>query len=99
MPAPTTGARLRAIGAAAALLAVPAAAAQAAPDADDPLSPRETALRAPIAGHVTVTGQMRAHQRAERQERLIRAAIRFSRRAARVRDERPPKGYRASLRG
>jgi hypothetical protein len=95
---PTAGARLRAIGAAAALLTIPASA-QAAPDADDPPSPRQTALRAPIAGHVTVTGQMRAHRRAEEQERLVRVATRLSRRAARARDERPRRGYRAALRG
>jgi Transglycosylase-like domain len=94
----TTGARLRAIGAAAALLTVPATA-QAAPGADDPPSPRQTALRAPIAGHVTVAGQMRAHQRSERQHRLIRTATRISRRAARAGDERRPRGYRATLRG
>jgi hypothetical protein len=93
-----TGARLRALGAAAALLALPASA-KAAPDADDPPSPRQTALRAPVAGHVTVAGQMRAHQRAERQDRLIRVATRMSRRAARARDERTPRGYRATLRG
>jgi hypothetical protein len=92
------GARLRAIGAAAALLAVPASA-QAARDADDPPSPRQTALRAPIAGHVTVAGQMAAHQRTERQQRLIRKATRLAHRTARVRDARRPRGYRATLRG
>jgi hypothetical protein len=98
MTTSNNGARLRALGATAALLAVPATA-QAAPDADDPPSPRQTALRAPVAGHVTVAGQMRAHRRAERQERLIRVATRMSRRAARARDERAPRGYRATLRG
>jgi hypothetical protein len=98
MTTSNTGARLRAIGATAALLAVPATA-KAAPDADDPPSPVQTALRAPVAGHVTVAGQMRAHQRVERQERLIRVATRMSRRAARARDERAPRGYRATLRG
>jgi len=93
-----TGARLRAIGATAALLALPASA-QGAVEADDPPSPRQTALRAPIAGHVTVAGQMRAHRRAEQQERLIRAATRLARRAAHVRDERPTRRYRATLRG
>ena len=62
-------------------------------------SPLQTALRAPVAGHVTVAGQMRAHQHAERRHRLIRTATRLSRRAARARDERPPHGYRATLRG
>ncbi len=98
MTTSNSGARMRAIGATAALLAVPATA-QAAPDADDPPSPRQTALRAPVAGHVTVAGQMRAHRRAERQKRLIRVATRMSRRAARARDERVPRGYRATLRG
>lgn len=69
------GARVRAVqaaGAAAALLALPAAAAA---DLPDPPSPRETALRAPIAGHVTVAGQMRAARRSDEQKRLIRARV------------------------
>jgi hypothetical protein len=98
LTASTSGARVRAIGAAAALLAVPAAA-HAAPAADDPPSPRQTVLRAPIAGHVTVAGQMRAHQRSERQQRLIREAARLAHRTARVRDARAPRGLRAELRG
>jgi hypothetical protein len=95
-----TGARLRAVptvAAAAALLALPAAATAA--DVTDPPSPRQTALRAPVAGHVTVAGQMRAHRRSEEQDRLIRRATRLARRVARARDERPPRAYRATLRG
>ena len=92
------GARLRAVrtaSAAAALLALPAAA-QAAPDAVDPPSPLRTALRAPVAGHVTVAGQMRAARRSDEQERLIRVARRLGDRVARVRGEQP---VRARLRG
>jgi hypothetical protein len=95
-----TGARLRAVptvAAAAALLAVPASAGAA--DVTDPPSPRDTALRAPIAGHVTVAGQMLAHRRAADQARLIRVATRVHRRVARVRGERGVRGYRATLRG
>ena len=69
------GARLRAVqaaGAAAALLAAPAGA--------DPPSPDEAALRAPIAGHPTVAGQMRAAGRAYEQRRLRRVADELARR-------------------
>jgi hypothetical protein len=85
------GARVRAVqaaGAAAALLALPAAA-QAAPEADDPPSPLRSALRAPVAGHLTVESQMRAARRDVQQERLARVAGRLERRVARVRGERP----------
>ena len=84
------GARLRAVqaaGAAAALLALPPAAHAA--EADDPPSPIRAALRAPVAGHLTVAGQMRAARRSDEQERLMRVAHRLERRAARVRRERP----------
>ena len=64
-----------------------------------PPSPRQTALRAPIAGHVTVAGQMRAARRSDEQRRLIRVADRLAGRVARARDERPPRGERARLRG
>jgi hypothetical protein len=67
-----------AVGAAAAALALPAAAATAsvaegerdegasrlAGETRTPPSPREKALRAPIAGHLTVAGQMCAAGRA-----------------------------------
>jgi hypothetical protein len=95
------GARLRAVpsaAATAALLALPATANGAAP-ATDPPSPLQTALRAPIAGHVTVAGQMRAARRDAVEARLTSTALRLSRRVARVRDERVPRGYRARLRG
>ena len=99
-----TGARLRAVppaAATAALLALPAlpAAAHAAPPATDPPSPLRTALRAPIAGHLTVAGQMRAARRDAVEARLTRSAVRLTRRAARVRDERAPRSYGARLRG
>jgi hypothetical protein len=96
------GARLRAVqvaGAAAALLAVPGTSAARAADATDPPSPRQTALRAPIAGHVTVAGQMRAARREDEQRRLIRLADRLAERVGRVRDDGPVRGERARLRG
>ena len=79
------GARRRAVHfatAAAALLAAPAAA-QAAAEATDPPSPQRTALRAPVAGHVTVAGQMRAAGRSAQRDRRARAAQRRRQRAAR----------------
>jgi Transglycosylase-like domain len=81
------GARLRAVklaGAAAAALALPSTQASAA----DPPSPRATALRAPIAGHLTVAGQMRAAARAYEQRRLMRVADELGKRAH-VRVSRP----------
>ena len=81
------GARLRAVkaaGAAAALLAVPTTPAQA-----DPPSPDPTALRAPVAGHLTVAGQMRAAGRAYEQRRLIRVAAGLRKRVARSEGRRP----------
>jgi hypothetical protein len=93
------GARLRAVriaGAAAAAVALPATSAHAA----DPPSPRATALRAPIAGHLTVAGQMRAAARAYEQRRLMRVADELGKRAevrvsrARLRGDSP-----AALRG
>jgi hypothetical protein len=84
-------ARVRAVqaaGAAAALLSLPVPAARAA-EATDPPSPVRAALRAPVAGHLTVAGQMRAARRSEEQERLQRVAARLQRRLARTRDERP----------
>ena len=88
------GARLRAVqaaGAAAALLALPAAGKAA--EADDPPSPLRAALRAPVAGHLTVAGQMRAARRDAEQQRLTRVATRLERRVAHVQrvkaDSRP----------
>jgi hypothetical protein len=79
------------------LLAVPAALAA---EADDPPSPTRTALRAPVAGHLTVAAQMRAEARANRQDELIRRALRLSRRVAGARDERfDAAEERTSLRG
>jgi hypothetical protein len=79
------GARLRAVPAAAVLLALPSASAHAA----DPPSPRDTAFRAPIAGHLTVAGQMRAARRSYEQRRVIRVADRLEARVARAADRRP----------
>ena len=96
------GARLRAVqaaGAAAALLALPAAAGAKSPDVNDPPSPRQTALRAPVAGHITVAGQMRAARRADEQRRLLRVADRLTGRLARVREDASPRRQRARLSG
>jgi hypothetical protein len=96
------GARLRAVhaaSAAAALLALPSAAGAQSPELTDPPSPRQTALRAPIAGHVTVAGQMRAARRADEQRRLLRVADRLAGRLARVRGDGRPRAERARLRG
>jgi hypothetical protein len=82
------GARLRAVqaaGAAAALLAVPGSAAHAAA----PPPPHHAALRAPIAGHATVAGQMRAAGREYEQRRLRRVAGELRHRVARAEGRRP----------
>jgi Transglycosylase-like domain len=84
------GARLRAVqaaGAAAALFSLPAAANAA--EADDPPSPLRAALRAPVGGHLTVAGQMRAARRDADQRRLTRVATRLQRRVAHVRRVKP----------
>jgi hypothetical protein len=77
-----------AAGAAMALLAtVPPALAGR--EADDPPSPERLALRAPVAGHVTVASQMRAARRDAQERRLRGRVTRLARRVARVRGERP----------
>ena len=67
------------------MLAVPVALAA---EADDPPSPTRAALRAPVGGHLTVASQMRAEARENRQQDLIRQAMKVARRVADVRDER-----------
>ena len=92
------GARVRAVpaaGAATALLTL-SPVALAAREADDPPSPLRTALSAPVAGHVTVAGHMRAARRDARQRRLGRAVTGLERRVAGVRGEQPD---RPRLRG
>jgi hypothetical protein len=84
------GARLRAVqaaGAAAALFSLPAAVHAA--EADDPPSPLRAALRAPVGGHLTVAGQMRAARRDADQRRLTRVATRLQRRVAQVEGVKP----------
>jgi hypothetical protein len=79
------------------LLAAPAALAA---EADDPPSPIRAALRAPVAGHLTVAAQMRAEARANRQQDLIRRAVALGRRIADARSERfDAAAERARLRG
>ena len=78
------------------LLAVPAALAA---EAEDPPSPTASALRAPVAGHLTVAAQMRAEARANRQQELTRRAVRLARRVADARGARFDAGdERARLR-
>ena len=60
------------------LLAVPAATA--AQKAEDPPTPTDAALRAPLGGHLTVRGQMRAARYAEVQQALIARAAGLARR-------------------
>jgi hypothetical protein len=82
-----SGARLRAVqaaGVAAAVLSLPAAAAGNVAEgerdggasllAGETVLPRDRPLRAPIAGHATVAGQMRAAARSYEQRRLMRVA-------------------------
>jgi hypothetical protein len=86
-----------ALALASALLAVPAALAAAA---DDPPSPRQAALRAPVGGHLTVESQMRAQARENAQRDLIRRVMKRARQVAHVRDKRfAPRAARAQLRG
>ena len=75
------------------LLAAPAAALAAA-EANDPPSPSDAALRAPVGGHLTVTGQMRAERYANAQDNLTARALRIVRRL-----DRSPDAERARLRG
>ena len=75
-----------ALALAGALLGVPAAVA--ASEADDPPSHLRAALRAPVAGHLTVAAHMRAEARANRQQELISRAMPLARRVATARDER-----------
>jgi hypothetical protein len=91
-PKPTT-----AVALAGTLLAAPAALAA---EADDPPSPLRTALRAPVAGHLTVAAQMRAEARANRQQDLSRRAVRLARRVADARGTRfDEAAERSRLRG
>ena len=75
-----------AVAVAGALFAAPAAALAA--EADDPPSPIQTALRAPVGGHLTVASQMRAEARENRQQDLIRRAMRLAGEVADARGER-----------
>jgi hypothetical protein len=80
----TTGAVLALAGAA---MTAPAAALAA--EATDPPSPLRTALRAPLAGHVTVADQMRAERAENVRDRLTDRALREARRGdVSVREER-----------
>jgi hypothetical protein len=75
------------------LLAAPAAALAAA-KADDPPAPTTTALRAPLGGHVTVKGAMRAERYENVQQDLT---VRATRLAGRL--DRSPRAERRRLRG
>jgi hypothetical protein len=84
--------RTTALALAGTLLAVPAAAA--APKAEDPPTPTDAALRAPIGGHLTVRGQMRAERYANLQDDLAARAARVARRL-----DRSGRAERVRLRG
>jgi hypothetical protein len=84
--------RTTALALAGTLLAVPVAAA--APKADDPPSPSATALRAPLGGHVTMRGAMRAERYANVKDDLTDRALRLTRRL-----DRSPRSERIRLRG
>jgi hypothetical protein len=75
------------------VLAAPAAALAAA-KAEDPPSPTATALRAPLGGHMTVRGAMRAERYANVQDDLTDRAVRLARRL-----DRDPRAERARARG
>jgi Transglycosylase-like domain len=80
-------------------LALPAAA-HAADAATEPPSPDETALRAPVAGHLTLGAQMRAARAHDRRVRLSATATRLARRVAAERDHEFRRAhFRARLRG
>lgn len=80
-------------------LAVPAAALAAQP-ADQPPAPTTTALRAPIAGNLTVAGQMRAVRAQRLRVQLSATATRLARRVAKARGVRFHRGrLRAQLGG
>jgi hypothetical protein len=74
------------------LLAAPAAALAA--EANDPPSPTDAALRAPVGGHLTMTGQMRAERYGNVQDDLTARALRIARGL-----DRSPEAERARLRG
>lgn len=77
-------------------LAMPGLAA--ATDLSDPATPIREAVRAPLAGHLTVAAHMRAAKRQADTERLAKAHLRLARRAARLSGEELPSGYRSRLR-
>jgi hypothetical protein len=84
--------RTTALALAGTLLTAPAATA--AQKAEDPPTPTDAALRAPLGGHLTVAGQMRAARYAEVQHALIGRAAGLSRRL-----HRSPAAERRRLRG
>jgi hypothetical protein len=80
-------------------LALPPASLPAGGAAEPP-SPRATALRAPIAGHLTLRAQMRAARAHRLRVRLSATATRLARRVAAERDDKfRPGRFRARLRG
>jgi hypothetical protein len=86
-----------ALAVAGAALAAPAAFA--APAALDPPSPDQAALRAPLAGHLTLAAQMRHERQANLRERLTPRALGAARRLAELRDAAfSPTEERARLR-
>jgi hypothetical protein len=84
--------RTTALALAGTLLAVPAATA--AQKSEDPPTPTDAALRAPLGGHLTVRGQMRAARYAELQQELVGRAAGLAKRL-----HRSPHAERTRLRG
>ena len=75
---PTTTTALALAGTALALPAVALA------QSNDPPSPTDTAVRPPLAGHLTVAAHMRSERREVLQQRLLPRAVRLAGRVARV---------------
>lgn len=86
-----------AVAVAGSVLALPGVAAAA--DLSDPATPLREAVRAPLAGHLTVGAHMRAAKREADTDRLSKAHLRLARRAARLSGDELPRGYRTRLRG
>ena len=91
---PTTTTALALAGTA---LALPAGAVA---QSDDPPSPTDTALAAPLVGHLSIGAHMQAERRVTLQQRLTPRAIRLAGRVARVKGvEFSPRAERRELRG
>ncbi len=79
----------------AAALIVPTAAVSAG--AEEPPAPGSAALRAELAGHLTVGQQMRAARVEVLQRRLARVNVRIARKVARLQDDRVTRAERERI--